>query len=137
MLQFAQEGARAVPTYRDCRDAAECVIVAIRAQNIRVLAFPLDAREGCLRTTRCKIAGAVDQWFPNNRLLAGPRIPGLLASWEVDCEGIYATPLTLPASVSSERTARLLSRAFRWSERCVFSPAGLPMRGFDGEGQSE
>ena len=56
---------------------------------------------------------------------------------DLDCEGVNACRLSMPSSVSAEMTARLASLGLHVARTVRIWPAGLPGRGWDGEGSSE
>ena len=56
---------------------------------------------------------------------------------DLDCEGVNACRLSMPSSVSAEMTARLASLGLHVARTIRIWPAGLPGRGWDGEGSSE
>jgi hypothetical protein len=60
-----------------------------------------------------------------------------LATCKLDCEGIHAALLTLPETISFEAARILQQWGLQVSRTVRVWPAGLPARGFDGEGRSE
>ena len=56
---------------------------------------------------------------------------------DLDCEGINAYRLSMPSSISAEMTAQLRSMGLNVARTVHVWPAGLPGRGWDGEGSSE
>ena len=56
---------------------------------------------------------------------------------DLDCEGVNACLLSMPSSVSAEMIARLASLGLHVARTIRIWPAGLPGRGWDGEGSSE
>ena len=74
----------------------------------------------------------------NDRKVAGDPYPGM-ATCQLDCaSSINAFRLDMPSEVSAEATA-WLSRNWtcKWRGPSGVWPAGLPGRGWDGEGRSE
>lgn len=56
---------------------------------------------------------------------------------DLDCEGVNAFRLSMPSSVSAEMTDRLKEMGLQVARTIRVWPAGLPGRGWDGEGSSE
>ena len=63
-------------------------------------------------------------------------LPGF-NSCTLDCAGVRAFRLAVPARVSAEATARLKELGLNVARTIQVWPAGLPGRGWDGEGSSE
>ena len=63
-------------------------------------------------------------------------LPGF-NSCTLDCAGVRAFRLAVPAQVSAEATARLKELGLNVTRTIQVWPAGLPGRGWDGEGSSE
>ena len=63
-------------------------------------------------------------------------LPGF-SSCTLDCAGVQAFRLAVPAQVSAEATARLKELGLNVARTIQVWPAGLPGRGWDGEGSSE
>ena len=63
-------------------------------------------------------------------------LPGF-SSCTLDCAGVRAFRLAVPAQVSAEATARLKELGLAVARTIQVWPAGLPGRGWDGEGSSE
>ncbi len=55
----------------------------------------------------------------------------------LECEGIYAVQFSVPQSLSAEDTSHLKALGLEVARTIRVWPAGLPCRGWDGEGQSE
>lgn len=73
-------------------------------------------------------------------LLSRKDIPlhdGLISACIVYCDGIFAAYLKMPTAVSAEQMAFLLQLGLQLGRTIQIWPAGLPGRGWDGEGQSE
>ena len=56
---------------------------------------------------------------------------------DLDCGGVNAYELSMPSSVSAEMTSRLNDMTLHVARTVRVWPAGLPGRGWDGEGSSE
>ena len=63
-------------------------------------------------------------------------LPGF-SSCTLDCAGVRAFRLAVPAQVSAEATAHLKELGLNVARTIQVWPAGLPGRGWDGEGSSE
>ncbi|MCI0537319.1 MAG: hypothetical protein L0Z50_19055, partial [Verrucomicrobiales bacterium] len=64
-------------------------------------------------------------------------VNGLSTSCVIDCSGVSGHRLSLPSSLSAEQTKLLTSAGLQVARTIRVWPAGLPCRGWDGEGQSE
>jgi len=61
----------------------------------------------------------------------------LLVEQHVDCQGVKVAVLNVPDTVSSEQTRRSQQLGFRIARTVRIWPAGLPAKGWDGEGFSD
>jgi hypothetical protein len=66
-----------------------------------------------------------------------PSVAGLSTEVAVECAGAEACRLSLPSSLSAEQTKALTASGLQVARTISVWPAGLPCRGWDGEGQSE
>lgn len=68
---------------------------------------------------------------------ATPSVNGLSTTCAIECSGIFGCRLSLPSSLSAAQTKLLTSAGLQVARTIRVWPAGLPRRGWDGEGQSE
>lgn len=61
----------------------------------------------------------------------------LVKAASINCRGIYGYELKMPAALSREQIADLEQFGLRVARTVEIWPAGLPARGWDGDGQSE
>src|SRR5262249_45675317 len=66
-----------------------------------------------------------------------PELHECMSSCRVDCAGVKSFRITVPPEVSAETTAWLHQFAIQVARTIRVWPAGLPSRGWDGEGNSE
>lgn len=66
-----------------------------------------------------------------------PSFDGLSTACAIECSGISGCRLSLPSSLSSEQVKLLTNAGLQVAKTISVWPAGLPCRGWDGEGQSE
>jgi hypothetical protein len=66
-----------------------------------------------------------------------PSVDGLSTSCVIECAGISGCRLSLPSSLSGEHMKLLANAGLQVAKTISVWPAGLPCRGWDGEGQSE
>jgi hypothetical protein len=66
-----------------------------------------------------------------------PKPEGWIAETNVDCAGVSARRLDVPVGVSAQEIARLQSAQLQLAKTIRVWPAGLPGRGWNGEGSSE
>jgi hypothetical protein len=87
-----------------------------------------------------EIAGKIVRPGRKYVLLSEGEIPSensLIQYCEIDCAGIGAVLLTVPETLSSEEIAFLEGLGLQVARTIRIWPAGLPGRGWDGEGNSE
>lgn len=68
---------------------------------------------------------------------APPFVNGLSAACAIECSGIFGCRLSIPSRLSAEHTKLLTSAGLQVARTIRVWPAGLPCRGWDGEGESE
>jgi len=66
-----------------------------------------------------------------------PSILGLSSACAIQCSGVSGCRLSLPSSLSNEHVKLLTNAGLQVAKTISVWPAGLPCRGWDGEGQSE
>jgi len=66
-----------------------------------------------------------------------PSVAGLSVPVELECQGIAGCRISLPPSLSVEQTKALIEVGMQVAKTISVWPAGLPCRGWDGEGRSE
>lgn len=66
-----------------------------------------------------------------------PTLPAFVSHCALDCEGIQAVRISVPHNLSAEDTTHLKALGLEVARTVRVWPAGLPCRGWDGEGQSE
>ncbi|HEY1559257.1 MAG TPA: hypothetical protein VGF71_00030 [Caulobacteraceae bacterium] len=66
-----------------------------------------------------------------------PKPEGWIAETGIDCAGVSARRLDVPVGVSAQEIARLQSAQLQLAKTIRVWPAGLPGRGWNGEGSSE
>lgn len=66
-----------------------------------------------------------------------PSVAGLSTEVALECTGIHGCRFSVPPSLSAEQTKALTEAGLQVAGTISVWPAGLPCRGWDGEGQSE
>ena len=66
-----------------------------------------------------------------------PSVPGLSVPIVLECDGVLGCRLSLPPSLTVEQTKDLTGAGLHIARTIAVWPAGLPCRGWDGEGHSE
>lgn len=69
--------------------------------------------------------------------MQAPKALEMARTCDLQCEGVSAHLLSMPPSVSAEMTDRLAAVGLTVARTIDIWPAGLPGRGWDGEGRSE
>ncbi len=66
-----------------------------------------------------------------------PHVSGLSVPVMLECEGIAGCRLSIPSSLTAEQSKRMAEAGLQIAKTISVWPAGLPCRGWDGEGQGE
>lgn len=66
-----------------------------------------------------------------------PTVAGLSTEVALECTGIEGCRISLPSSLSAEQSKAISEAGLQVARTISVWPAGLPCRGWDGEGQSE